>query len=228
MARIAGVADRVAEVRRRISAAGGDGRVKLVAVSKGVEAPAVAEALAAGVIDLGENYAQELLAKVPALEGGETTARWHFIGQLQTNKVRALAPHVSVWQSVDRAPLVDELARRAPGAEVMVQVSVTGEVHRGGCAPMATAGLVSRCRLAGLHVTGLMAVGPQGAPEDARPGFRLLRRLADELGLPERSMGMTDDLEVAVDEGSTLVRVGRAIFGDRPHAGVQRSVTSPR
>ena len=207
----------VAAVRRRIAAAGGEGRVRLIAVTKGFGADAVDAAVAAGVHDVGESYAQELAAKVPL-----TTAagvRWHFIGRLQTNKVRSVADVVGLWHTVDRVPLGEEVARRAPGSSVLVQVNVSDEAQKGGCSPRDLAGLVGRLRRLDLDVEGVMAIGASGPPEDARPGFRLLNRLADDLGLRERSMGMSADLEVAVEEGSTMVRVGRALFGERPRPG---------
>ena len=213
----AGVARRLEALRARIEAAGGDPEaVRIVAVTKELPADAALAALAAGLRDVGENRAQELLAKHDALGPRGGDAIWHFVGRLQTNKVRSLAPVVSFWHSVDRPSLVAELAHRAPGAAVLVQVNVSGETQKGGCPPADAAALVARARDAGLDVRGLMAVGPTGPPELARPGFRSLRGLADGLGLPERSMGMTDDLDVAVQEGATMIRVGRALFGSRP------------
>jgi pyridoxal phosphate enzyme (YggS family) len=205
------VAEGVAAVRARIAGAGGDG-VTLVAVTKGFGPEVVAAAVAAGVEDVGESYAQELVAKAAVV----APPRWHFVGRLQANKVRALAGTVDLWQSVDRPRLVDELARRAPAAKVLVQVDVTGEPSKGGCPPADVPALVERAADAGLEPTGLMAVGPLGPPEEARPGFRALVGLADRLGLPERSIGMSGDLEVAVQEGATMVRVGTALFGPRP------------
>lgn len=197
-------------VRDRIHAAGGDpSRVTLVAVSKGVGPELVAEAVEAGVGDLGENYAQELLAKRTEVTG---TARWHFLGAIQRRKVRGLAPFVHLWQSVDRPSAGQEIARRAPGAHVMVQVNVTGAPHRNGCAWEDAAGLVQRLRGLGLHVRGLMCIGPR---PDPRPAFRRLADTAAALGLEDVSMGMSEDLEVAVEEGATMVRVGRDIFGPR-------------
>ena len=207
----------VAEVRRRIEAAGGGDRVRLVAVTKGFGADAVDAALRAGVTDVGESYAQELVAK--AADVREPGATWHFVGRLQTNKVRAIAGLVDLWESVDRATLGDALAKRVPGARVLLQVNISNEPQKGGCLPAEAATLVKRFRQGGLVVDGLMAVGASGPPEAARSGFRRLNRLADDLGLVERSIGMSDDLEVAVEEGSTMVRVGRAIFGERPRPG---------
>ncbi|MFN0090655.1 MAG: YggS family pyridoxal phosphate-dependent enzyme [Acidimicrobiales bacterium] len=221
MADAALIAERAEAIRARIRAAGGDpARVTLVAVTKTFSAQDAAAALAAGLVDLGENYAQELVEKAEVLAGpllvpGGPSPRWHFIGQLQRNKVRAAAPYVALWQSIDRTSLADELARRAPGAAALVQVNVTGEAAKGGCELEAAAGLVEHARAAGLDVRGLMAVGPTDPGRDPRPAFERLAALADRLGLAVRSMGMTDDLEAAVACGSTMVRVGRALFGPR-------------
>ena len=217
------VADAVARVRERIASAGGDpARVRIVAVTKGQPASAVRAALAAGVGDVGESYAQELVAKAAAVddalpEGGATGAapRWHWIGRLQRNKVRQVAPLVHLWQSVDRLSLAGEVARHAPGAAVLVQVNVSGAERQGGCAPAMAPSVVDGCRDLGLDVRGLMAIGPRGAPEAVRGAFRAVRDLADRLALEERSMGMSGDLELAVAEGSTIVRVGTSLFGPR-------------
>lgn len=213
MTSVAQVAEGVERVHRRISEAGGDPAVvRLVAVTKGLGAEAVEAALAAGVADVGESYADELSAKAAVVAQG---VRWHFVGRLQSNKVKAVASLIELWHSVDRTSVVRGIGERAPGARVLVQVNTTGEPTKGGCHPDDAPGLVADADRAGLQVQGLMTVGPAGDPEHARAGFRLLRDLADRLGLPERSMGMSDDLEVAVQEGSTMVRVGRALFGPR-------------
>ena len=214
------VAQNLARVRDRITAAGGDAdRIRIVAVTKGQPVEAVREAVAAGLDDIGENYAQELVAKVEALDtGGDASSRvrWHFIGQLQRNKVRAIAADVALWQSVDRLTLANEIARRAPGASVLVEVNLTDDAGRGGARPELVPGIVDGARDLGLDVRGLMAVGPAGGAEAARPGFTAVCDLADRLGLPERSLGMSGDLEVAVQSGTTMVRIGTALFGERP------------
>jgi pyridoxal phosphate enzyme (YggS family) len=213
----------VARIRDRIAAAGGDaGAVRLVAVTKGLPADAVEAAVAAGVADVGESRPEELAAKADELaERGIDGVRWHCIGRLQRRKVRLAAPLVELWQSVDRLSLAAEIARHHPGADVLVQVNVSGADQQGGCAPARTASVVEGCSDLGLQVHGLMAIGAHAEPEAARPGFRLLRELADRLDLPERSMGMSGDLEVAVQEGATIVRVGTALFGAavRPRGG---------
>ena len=211
------VSERLEEVRARIGAAGGCAqRVKVVAVTKGLGVDAVEAAIGAGLTDLGESYAQELLAK-SGIEAG-AGVRWHFVGRVQRNKVARVAGFVHLWHSIDRVAAGAEIARRVPGAAVLVQVNASGEAEKSGCRPDDAPGLVAELRTRGLDVRGLMAIGPQGEPEGARPAFRLVTRLADDLGLAERSMGMSDDLEVAVQEGATLVRVGRALFGPRPTA----------
>jgi len=217
------VAERAAVVRRRIADAGGGPEVAVLAVTKGFGPDAVTAAMGAGFDTVGENYAQELVAKAAALAPNGQPA-WHFIGQLQRNKVRALAPLVSLWQTVDRASVAAEVAKRAPGAAVLVQLDLSGEPGKGGCPPDDAAELVGRAGGLGLDVRGLMGVGPAGPPEAARAGFRRLVDLAIALDLPVRSIGMSGDLEVAVQEGSTMVRIGRDLFGPRPanRAGPER------
>ena len=216
------VAAALTEVRDRIvAAARGAGRdpdaVRVVAATKTVPAERVADVIALGVSDIGENRAQELLGKAAALEAlaSVTPAEvcWHFLGRLQRNKVRSLAPRVTWWQSVDREPLGVAIARHAPGARVLVEVNLAGEQQKGGCAPGDAARLIDAFRQAGLRVEGLMAIPP--AADDPRPWFAELRELAGELRVHELSMGMTDDFEAAVAEGATMVRIGRAIFGAR-------------
>lgn len=220
------ITERLDLVRERIVAAGGDpDTVRILAMTKGFEADVIRSALAAGLVDLGENYAQELLGKIAAIESGAAiddaavdrpVAQWHFAGRLQSNKVRQLAPHVALWQSLDRASVVREVAKRAPGARVLIQVNGAGEEQKGGCAPPEVPSLVETAQELGLEVRGLMTIGPTDLTQDPRPIFELVRELAGSLDLAECSMGMTHDLEHAVAEGSTIVRIGRALFGPRP------------
>ncbi len=214
----AGFAQRVETVERRVEGAAADpSSVRVVAVTKGFGPEAVAAAVAAGFTDIGENYADELVDKAGTVEG-EVAPVWHFLGSVQRNKVARLAPLVSWWQAVSRVEEGRAIARRRPGATVLVQVDVAGLPGRGGVAPQDVPDLVRALGDEDLEVRGLMAVGPPGPPAGARSGFALVSRLADRLDLPERSMGMSDDLEVAVAEGSTMVRLGRALFGARPPA----------
>jgi uncharacterized pyridoxal phosphate-containing UPF0001 family protein len=169
--------------------------------------------LAAGLPDVGENYAQELVAKAAATSG---SVRWHFLGPVQRNKVSRLAPLVATWHGVDRPVVADAVAAASPGVEVFVQVNVTGEPGRPGCQPGEVDALVEHCRRRPVLLTGLMAVGPAGDLRRARDCFAWLARRARQLGLRELSMGMSDDFEVAIEEGATTLRLGRVLFGPRP------------
>lgn len=210
------VARRLEEVRSRIADAGGEPEeVRIVAVTKGFGPDAVSAAAGAGCTDIGENYAQELVAKAEALADSGATV--HFLGTIQRNKVARIAPHVHLWQSVDRAEVGDSIARVSPGAEVLVQVDLlAGAIAgRGGVELLAVPALVEDLQEKGLTVRGLMAVGPP-PPADPEPGFHEVVALARRLGLAEVSIGMTGDLEAAVRAGSTMIRIGRALFGERP------------
>lgn len=207
---LAAIERQIADVER-----GFTHEVRVVAVTKGFGEWAIEAAVSARCPAIGENYAQELATKRDVIE--RLAPEVHFVGRLQTNKVKLVADLVDVWASLDRAPLVDEVARRVPGARVLIQVDTTGDAAKGGCAVADVAELVARARDVGLVVDGLMTVGPTGEPaESARMGFRQVRKLVDDLGLEVCSMGMSGDLEVAVQEGSTEVRIGTALFGPRP------------
>lgn len=207
------------------------GEVRVVAVTKGHPVEVALAAMRAGFADLGENYAQELrskadvIAQLPrGLDGDAERGRavgpcWHFVGRLQRNKVRLIAADVSIWQSLDRPSVIDEVARRAPGSQVMIQVDLAGIEGRGGCDRADTAQLVRRAERGGLHVVGLMGVGVPGPPEASRDAFRWLRTEVDSLGLDEVSMGMSDDLDVALSEGATIIRVGTSLVGERSPRG---------
>lgn len=227
------VAARLAAVRARIVAAceragRNPASVTLVAVSKGHPAEACAAAVAAGTPDLGENRAQEWLPKVHALRERGVPARWHFIGHLQTNKVRDVLPYIDVFHALDSTRLLDAITREAArlaGAGTAarplpcyLEVNVGGEPQKGGVTPSEVSGLLAAAAASSaVRVEGLMTVAPRTAdPEAVRPVFRALRELATAHGLAGLSMGMTEDFAVAIEEGATLVRVGRAIFGDRP------------
>jgi PLP dependent protein len=232
------VAGTLSHVRERIDAAaaraGRDpGGITLVAVSKGHPVSAIRDAIAAGHQDFGENRVQEAVAKYKELEaelGREpaTELRWHFVGRLQRNKVKYLVGWVDLIHSLDRAELAAEIGNRAAsnGApqEVLAEVNVSGDRGRGGVMPDDLAPLLEAASsVPGVTVTGLMAMAPiVGSPQEARPFFRRVARLRDEtvarfpqLGIRHLSMGMSQDYEIAVEEGATLVRVGEAIFGRR-------------
>ena len=216
------IAKRLAEVEARIAAAaeaaGRDrSEITLVAVSKTFPAQVAAEAVAAGVTDLGENRAQELRDKAAA----SLPVRWHFVGHLQTNKVRLVVGKCALIHSIDSVSVAEAVAARAAKSalvqEVLVEVNVSGEAAKHGVPPSQLGALLERARaLEGIEVTGLMTIPPwPESPEDARPFYRELAAAAGHHGLKRLSMGMTRDFEVAIAEGATLVRVGEAIFGAR-------------
>jgi pyridoxal phosphate enzyme (YggS family) len=189
--------------------------VEVIPVTKGFDGTAIEAAAAAGCSTVGENYAQDLLSKADTIR--RLGIEVQFIGQLQSNKVRQLVDVVTLWATVDRRSIVDEIAKRAPGARVLIQVNATSEAGKGGCSPDDVADLIGHARDAGLQVEGLLTVGPTGqSPEAARPAFTAVRELVDLHGLEVCSMGMSGDLEIAVACGATQVRVGSALFGPRP------------
>jgi len=196
--------------------------VLLIAVSKTMDVERVRLAIAAGVAALGENRVQEAKEKIEALG---RPVPWHLIGSLQTNKARDAARLFDWIHSVDRLELAQELSRRAHGASlplnVLLQVNLGDEPQKGGVAPAELKRLHEMVAgLPDLKVRGLMAIPPATErPEQARPFFRQLRELREQLGLEHCSMGMSADFEVAIEEGATMVRVGTAIFGPRAPRG---------
>jgi len=217
------MADNLQRVRERIArAASRVGRspeeVTLVAVSKTVDTARIREAIILGITDIGENRVQEAQPKIEALAAEGLRPTWHMVGHLQTNKARAVLRLFDMIQSVDSLHLAETLSRLATrSVSVLLEVNVAGEATKGGFRPDETAGAVELVRaMSSLEVLGLMTVAPLVAnPEEARPVFRQLRQMGRELGLRHLSMGMTDDFEVAIEEGATIVRIGRAIFGER-------------
>lgn len=221
------IAERWAEVRARVEAAcvragRAPGDVTIIAVSKTHPPEAVREAHAAGAVDFGENYAQELVAKRAAL--AELPVRWHYIGRLQRNKAKLVAGQVALIHAVDSLELAAELGKRTAQLQpVLLSVNVAGEETKGGVAVEAAPELARAVAgVANLRLDGLMTMPPPADdPEASRPAFEALRalrdRIAGELGrpLPVLSMGMSDDFEVAIAAGATHVRIGTAIFGSR-------------
>ncbi|MGB3736719.1 MAG: YggS family pyridoxal phosphate-dependent enzyme [Ilumatobacter sp.] len=221
------IAARLAEIRGRIDAVqrSWDHHVEIVAVTKAFDPPIVDAAVDAGCHAIGENYAQDLLSKRDVIEAfaADRRPRVDFIGHLQSNKVRQLAGLVDRWCTLDRASLAKEIAKRDPGATVLIQVNATGEDQKGGCAPDDVDALLRTCEDLGLVIVGLLAIGPTGQPpEAAAPAFTTVRRLVDEHDLDVCSMGMTADLEVAVACGASSIRVGSALFGPRPGGPVHQ------
>lgn len=217
------IAANLERVRARIArAAETAGRspsaVRLVGVSKTFPAASVIAAVRAGLVDAGENRVQEAVAKAAEVAASGVEPAWHLIGHLQTNKVKAALSLFSLIESVDSLHLAEVLNRQAQRPiEILLEVNVAGEASKSGVAfdeARTTAAQIGR--LPNLVLRGLMTVAPLvDDPEESRPVFRRLRELRDALGLTELSMGMSGDFEVAIQEGATIVRIGRAIFGAR-------------
>jgi len=223
--------DRLERVRGRIDqACARCGRppngVRFVAISKGFPAEAVSEAMALGVAEFGENRVQEASEKIPKVE---PRPRWHLVGHLQTNKAKRAVELFDAIQSVDSIRIAEELDRRAAAAsrilECLVEVNTSGDPSKYGAGPEATMGLLDQMRVfKSLRVGGLMTIGPlRGGAAGARTSFRALHALRAEAvraghlgGGADLSMGMSDDFEIAVEEGATIVRLGTALFGARP------------
>ena len=191
--------------------------IDLVVVTKTHSSVIVRDVVAAGARIIGENYAQEVREKAAVIEEVRSLGvEVQFIGQLQTNKVRLLAGLVDCVASVDRPALVDEIAKRMPGTRVHLQVNATGEANKGGCSPDELSGLIARSVERGISVEGLMAVGPTSGDElSTRKAFQRVNDLASAHGLAVRNFGMSGDVRIAVEEGSTMVRIGSAILGNR-------------
>ncbi len=202
--------------------------VTLLAVSKTFPVEAIAEAVDAGLKDVGENYVQELLEKREALLH-KRDIRWHFIGHLQSNKVKYIAEWIHLIHAVDNVGLAREIDKRALQAkrliDVLVEVNTTGEQSKFGVKPEETVEFVETLtEFRNIRIAGLMTIGPfLPDPEGSRPMFRKLRLLKEEIArlnqpniqMKHLSIGMTGDFEVAIDEGATIVRIGTAIFGKR-------------
>ena len=209
------VAENYERVRSEIVAVVGAERaatIRIVAVTKTHGIEAAIAAAACGCDAVGENYAQEAVSKFADVK----PLPLHFIGHVQSNKVRSLAPIIDVWQTVDSAGLAREIAKRAPGAQVMLQVNISGEGSHSGCAPSEVEDLLALCVDLGVNATGLMTIAPLDAGSVATGQcFRSLRSLADTLGLADCAMGMSSDFTIAVAEGATVLRLGTVLFGAR-------------
>jgi pyridoxal phosphate enzyme (YggS family) len=215
------LADRI---RSAAQAAGRDpGQVRLLAVSKTKPAAAIREVYAAGVRDVGENYLQEALAK--QLELTDLPLTWHFIGPIQSNKTRAIAEHFDWVHSVDRLKIAQRLSEQRPAGlpalNVCVQVNVSGEASKSGCNPDELPAMAQAiAALPHLKLRGLMAIPePTDDPAAQAAAFARVRQLQDSLnlGLDTLSMGMSHDLEAAIAQGATWVRIGTALFGARDY-----------
>jgi PLP dependent protein len=222
---MSGVTSRLASVHERIVRAGRDpDEITIVAVTKGFGVEACREALQAGLSVLGENRVQEALAKMEQVsaeraQGALPAVEWHLIGHLQTNKVRLAAVRFALIQTVDSVHLAQAIAARDPGQRVLVEVNVAREPQKSGSEPEKAVELVAAVS-ALLEVRGLMAMGPGRG--DPAPAFQEVRRLRDQAQertgkpMPVLSMGMSGDFEAALAAGSTMLRLGQALFGPRP------------
>jgi len=217
------IAANIKEVRRRIARAcershRSPDEITLVAVTKGFEASIIRTAFGCGIRDFGENRVQEAEGKISQLADLKPDVIWHMVGHLQSNKAKTAVEIFDIIHSIDSIKLAEVLSRRVEKPlPVLLEVNVSGEATKGGFSVEEIAVAVGEIRrLPCLGVMGLMTIAPFVAdPEEVRPVFRKLRELRDYLGLEHLSMGMTDDFEVAVEEGATMLRIGRAIFGDR-------------
>ena len=192
--------------------------ITIVAVTKEVEPEAIEVALKAGIGHIGENRVQEAKGKVERLSNLELRPIWHMVGHLQTNKVKTAVEIFDIIHSIDSVRLAQAVSWRTQSTiPVLLQVNVSGEGTKSGFSVAELSKAAEEiARLPRLEVKGLMTIAPMVADaEEVRPIFSKLRQLRDELGLEHLSMGMTDDFEVAVEEGATMLRIGRAIFGER-------------
>jgi len=220
------IAENLTRVRERIAAAAarsgtGEDAITLIAVTKTVDVDRIGEAVRAGVTDIGENYVQDSIRKFEAVG---KVVRWHMIGHLQTNKVRLAVPIFDLIQTVDSTDLAKEIGRRSltidKTCEVLVEVNISGEESKFGVRPDAALALCEAVAgIEGVDLAGLMGIAPFTADQDAiRRSFRMLKSLWDRLPAENRrwlSMGMSSDFEIAIEEGSNMVRIGTAIFGER-------------
>lgn len=210
------VNDRIARACERVGRLPEE--VTLVAITKTVEPAAVRAAFQAGLCHFGENRVQEASTKLKELEDVCEQSTWHMVGHLQTNKVKTAVELFDIIQSVDSVKLAEHISRNARNAiPILLEVNVADEASKSGFDIDNTLQAVKEIgQMPRLEIKGLMTVAPWVTdPEEVRPVFRRLRELRDSLGLEQLSMGMTDDFEVAIEEGATIVRVGRAIFGKR-------------
>ena len=192
--------------------------VTLVAVTKTAAPPAIRAAFQAGITHFGENRVQEAESKLEQLSDMRAHVTWHMIGHLQTNKAKKAVEIFDIIQSVDSLRLAEALSQRLERKlPILIEVNVSGEATKSGYAPAEVPQALTEIRsLPNTAIKGLMTIAPLVSdPEEVRPVFRRLRELRDSLGLDGLSMGMTDDFEVAIEEGATMVRIGRAIFGER-------------
>ena len=202
-------AQELAEVVRTRS----DGNAILLPVTKGFGVREVLAMLEVGLTKIGESYAQEILEKTEMIT--DDRIAWHMIGRVQRNKVQKLSETVDLWHSVDRKELITEIAKHKKNSEILIQVDMNDRSQQGGCSPENVPDLIEFASDKGLNVKGLMTIGVDRDINATRNIFAEMAKLSEKMGLKEISMGMSNDFEIAIDYGATILRIGRSIFGER-------------
>ena len=202
-------AQKLAEVVKTKS----DGNAILLPVTKGFGAREVQAMLEVGLTKIGESYAQEILEKRKMIT--DNRIAWHMIGGVQRNKVRKLSETVDLWHSVDRKELITEISKYQKNSKILIQVSLNDRHKQGGCSPENVPDLIEFASDKGINVEGLMTIGVDQDIDATKNVFAELGKLSEKMGLKEISMGMSNDFEIAIDYGATILRVGRSIFGER-------------
>ena len=202
-------AQELAEVVRTRS----DGNAILLPVTKGFGVREVQAMLEVGLTKIGESYAQEILEKTEMIT--DDRIAWHMIGRVQRNKVQKLSETVDLWHSVDRKELITEIAKHKKNSEILIQVDMNDRSQQGGCSPENVPDLIEFASDKGLNVKGLMTIGVDRDINATRNIFAEMAKLSEKMGLNEISMGMSNDFEIAIDYGATILRIGRSIFGER-------------
>ena len=202
-------AQKLAEVVKTKS----DGNAILLPVTKGFGAREVQAMLEVGLTKIGESYAQEILEKRKMIT--DNRIAWHMIGGVQRNKVRKLSETVDLWHSVDRKELITEISKYQKNSKILIQVSLNDRHKQGGCSPENVPDLIEFASDKGINVEGLMTIGVDQDIDATKNVFAELGKLSEKMGLKEISMGMSNDFEIAIDYGATILRGGRSIFGER-------------
>ena len=209
---IEGVKERAHELAEVVKTKSG-GNAILLPVTKGFGVREVEAVLEVGLTKVGESYAQELLEKAKNIT--DNRIDWHMIGRIQRNKVKKLSETVDLWHSVDRKELIAEISKYKKDSKILIQVDMNERYQQGGCSPENVPGLIEFASDKGINVEGLMTIGVDQDVETTRNIFAELAKLSKKMGLKEISMGMSNDFEIAIDYGATILRVGRSIFGER-------------
>tara|TARA_B100000953_G_scaffold227622_1_gene189188 strand:+ start:338 stop:991 length:654 start_codon:yes stop_codon:yes gene_type:complete len=209
---IEGVKERAHELAEVVKTKSG-GNAILLPVTKGFGVREVEAVLEVGLTKVGESYAQELLEKAKNIT--DNRIDWHMIGRIQRNKVKKLSETVDLWHSVDRKELIAEISKYKKDSKILIQVDMNERYQQGGCSPENVPGLIEFASDKGVNVEGLMTIGVDQDVETTRNIFAELAKLSKKMGLKEISMGMSNDFEIAIDYGATILRVGRSIFGER-------------